>query len=130
MSRITLEDTGLSALQKLTGGNPGAVSACCEMMNASPRVDPDSALGAAAPLLGLDQHRIYGPRIWMLYSDVCQRNVVWALALLRAVQLGLMSELQLNHAIDNRGDGVDVEAMVAAVKAQLPRFNATAEVLR
>ena len=58
--RITLEDTPMSILQKLSEGNPGAVTALCELMKESPEVDPESALGSLAPALSLDTHAIYG----------------------------------------------------------------------
>lgn len=124
--RIELHDTLMSAVIKLCGGNPGALRACCEMAKTSPTVDPDSFAGGLGPLLSLDTQGIYGPRIWMLFSDVCECDPIKALALLRAVQLGFLSESDLDHAIDNRGQGVDVDAMVAAVKGRLPRFRSEA----
>jgi len=120
--RIELSDTPISAIEKISEGNPGAVSACMEMAMANPTVDPQSMLGAVAPLLSLDTHAIYGPRIWMLFSDVCNRRADVALACLRWVQLGLGSIAALNHAIDNRGDGLDIEEVMAAVVKRLPTF--------
>jgi hypothetical protein len=124
--RIKLSDTGMSALMKIAEGNPGAVRACIEMMQRSPEIDPDSALGSIAPLLSLDTHSIYGSRIWMLYQDACRGNVVHVLVLLRSVQLGITPERTLNAAIDNRGDGLDMDAILADVRERLPRFGATA----
>ncbi|MFZ2950920.1 MAG: hypothetical protein WA003_15705 [Desulfuromonadaceae bacterium] len=58
----------------------------------------------------------------MLYNDVCGENLENTLGVLRACQLGHISDSTLNHAIDNRGEGVDVAALVAYVKSVLPGF--------
>lgn len=41
---------------------------------------------------------------------------------LRAVQLGITPEAVLKNAIENRGDGLDIEAALKAVSERLPRF--------
>lgn len=120
--RIDLTDTMMSALMKLAEGNPGALTAIAEMIKTSPIVDPLAAFGSFGPLLSLDSHGIYGSRIWMLYSDVCQRNAVDALMLLRCVQMGILHENRLSHAIDRRGDGIDLSALRIALKEELPSF--------
>ena len=121
-TRIEGTDTPMSALMKLTEGNPGALRVCMEMMELSPKVDPSSFLGPIAPLLSLDTMGIYESRIWMLYKDVCKQDTLAALACLRWVQLGLGSSGALNHAIDNYGDGIEVSKVVADVMMRLPDF--------
>ena len=108
---------------KLVGGNLGATVACCEIIANVEHIDPDSALGPLGPLLQFDTLRIYEERIYMLFNDVCERNIVKVIALLRAVQLSMLSESVLNHAIDNRGEGLNVMEYVSKVKKRLPDFN-------
>lgn len=98
--RITLEDNLMSAIEKMSGGNPGAVTALIELAMAAPTVDPDSAFGAFGPIFGLDTNGIYESRIWVLYKDVCGKDVTKLLTLLRGVQLGVLSQAALNRAID------------------------------
>jgi len=128
MARITsLNMTGTDILIAMADGNPGAITACMTLMEDAERVDPDSVLGAMSPIFALDTLGIYGSRIWMLYKDVCKQDTARVLALLRAHQLGQIAGVTsraLNHAIDNRGDGIDVDAALAAVKQRLPAFNA------
>ena len=112
---------------KLVGGNPGAIRVCCEIISKAEQIDPDSALGPLGALLSFDSYHIYDERIWMLFKDVCGENVVKVIALLRAVQLGLLSESTLNHAIDNFGEGLNVSEYITKVKKQLPNF--TSEVI-
>lgn len=127
-SRITLNDTGLSACMKMTDDNPGAISVTLEMLTRGEDIDPDDFLGGIGAVLALDSHRIYGSRIWMLYKDVCGQDLRVTLAILRACQLGFLADADLQHAIDNMGDGIDVPALVAKVEERLPAFQkSTAE---
>lgn len=53
---------------------------------------------------------------------VCGQDIVKTHAVLRAQQLGLVSAAAVAHATDNRGAGIDVDALVAAVRERLPNF--------
>lgn len=118
---IELNDTFMDAIVKLSKGNPGAVTVLMQMTQHGPVIDPDCAFGPLGPLLALDTYSIYGSRIWMLYKDACNHSVTSTLALLRAVQFGFLPEHQLHHAIDNRGDGINVPDLVGKVAERLPR---------
>jgi hypothetical protein len=96
-SRINLSDTLMTAVIKMSDGNPGAVTALMALSTVKPTVDPESAMGPYAPLLSLDTHQIYGSAIWILYKDVCKQSARTMLMLLRAVQLGLFSESALQR---------------------------------
>ena len=123
MERIKLTDNAQTAIAKLSEGNPGALSVCIAIFNQGATIDPDAgALGGFGPLLSLDTMGIYGPRIWMLYKDVCAEDLRVMLALMRARQLGLLAASGLLHGIDNRGAGIDIDAVVARVEERLPDF--------
>ncbi len=128
--RITLDMSIVDVFHAISEGNPGALRVCMELFERAASIDPDSVMGGLGALLNLDSRGIYGSRVWMFYKNVCGCDPAKLLALLRAVQLGLgLTDAALNHAIDNRGDGIDVDALVAAVKARLPRLGqAAAEV--
>ena len=124
MVKIGLDDSMQTALMKMSGGNPGALSIVMQMMEKSPEIDPQSAMmGGLAPVLMLDTFGIYEDRIWMLAKDVCKHDVVKMLACLRAVQLGHISEDVLNHAIDHYGEGIDLELILSRVKLELNEFD-------
>lgn len=125
--RLKLEDTPLDILTKLSEGNPGAFTVCMKILAEGGKIDPDDIFGGLGALMQLDTHGIYGSRIWMLYKDVCGENLVNTLAVLRACQLGYLSESVMLHATDNGGDGVNVPELVDTVKKRLPRFGATEE---
>lgn len=123
-TRLGLEDTLMSSIVKLSDGNPGAASACVELAKVAAAVDPDSAWEAAGPLIALDTHGIYGSRIWMLYKDVCGQDPVKVIAVLRAVQLGLLPEQKMLSVVDGaRGQNeLDIDSILASVQERLPRF--------
>ena len=121
--RIQLDDTPMSMLIKLAEGNPGGLNVMMQILEKGQSIDPDAAFGPFAHILGLDTFGIYGSRIWMLFKDVCKEQAVYALACLRAVQLGIMGSSVLDHAIDNRGEGLDVFATRRAVCERLPNFS-------
>jgi hypothetical protein len=124
--RITLEDTPKSAIIKLAEGNPGALSVMIRILEKGESIDPDAAFGPMAHIFGLGTFGIYGPRIWMLYKDACKQDLISMLAVLRAVQLGKLSESIMNHAIDNYGVGLDLPEILKIVQEQLPDFGKVA----
>ena len=99
MARISVEMTVTDAIAEIVDGNPGAITACVDILNH----------GEASCLLYLDELGIYGARIYMLWSDVCDRNALKTIAVLYAHQheLAGLDSQTLNHAIDNRGEGID-----------------------
>lgn len=120
--RIQVTDTLTDVAVKLSGGNPGAVRVCADLIRQGAQIDPDAFGGGLSSLLSLDKHAVYGADIWMLYKDVCKENLTHMVAALRAVQLGLFSESHLKHAIQNRGEGLDPIALFDAVCERLPNF--------
>lgn len=120
--RIGLNDNLKDAILKLAEGNPGAAVVCTKLAFRNTSIDPDSAMGVFSSILGLDTLGIYGPRIWMLYKDFCGQDLVTTIGVLRAWQLGFLSESKLNHAIDHYGDGVDIDELMKSVRERLPNF--------
>lgn len=123
--RITLTDSLGDACIKLAEGNPGAVTVLAMSIRVSERVDPQSAYAHYTGLIGFDAEEIYGCRIWMLYKDVCKHNIIHTLALLRAVQMGILSKQKLNHAIDHAGEGLKEEQLLEVVnklRERLPSY--------
>ena len=121
--RIELTDNGTSATSKISEMNPGAMKVCISLLENTERIDPDNAMGSIGCLLGLDAHGIYGASIWMLYKDVCGEDIVKTIAMLRSVQLGILEESKLIHAIENHGDGIIVDDLYNFVKERLPAFD-------
>jgi hypothetical protein len=120
----TLDTTPMDIMVMLAEGNPGAASVLGKMFNQGEAIDPDSALGGMSGLFALDTLGIYGSHIWVLYKDICGQNLVRMLGLLRANQLGFLSNADLKSAVHAlpADRALDVDALLAKVKEQLPRF--------
>lgn len=93
MSRVQLTDTGMDVLMKMAGGNPGALTACMEIMSKIPE-----GRGLMV-LLRLDDIGIYEDRLYMLWNDCCNRNIEEFDKLMRNNQFGKVTDEQLRQAV-------------------------------
>lgn len=117
MSKIKSEDSGIDIITKMSEGNPGAVSVLCQLLEHGQTIDPKNAMGSMGPILMMDSLHIYGPRILMLYKDVCGEDLVKTIACVRACQMGKITETKLNKAIDNRGEGLDTDEILTMMRS-------------
>lgn len=124
-NRIELTDNIMSSMIKLSEGNPGAAIVVAQLASDNAKIDPDSAFGAISSLLSLDTLGIYGSHIWIFYKYLCKQNLVHMLAVMRACQLGFLSNSKLTNACQEGypPHDIDVEDLYNQVKAELPNFN-------
>ena len=127
MERINLQDSNVSAIHKMAEGNHGAARALIEIWSNCPSIDPINGLGGLGPILMLDTLGIYADQIWVLFSDICDRNVARTIAVIRAAQLGHIDGNLLKKACnrqDYRGrDMIAVEDLYEKVKIDVPGFD-------
>jgi hypothetical protein len=124
--RIKLEMTTMDMLTAMSDGNPGAITVLMFLLRDGGKIDTDDAFGGLGSILTMDSLGIYGPSIWMLFKDVCGQSLMKMIAMLRAYQMGQLAGVTkeaLMYGIDNRGNGLDVNAAVEAIKEALPGFN-------
>lgn len=95
MSRIGLTDTAISAIMKMSEGNPGAVTAMMDILDKHDEIDPQAMFGGLGAIMTLDTWEIYGSDIYVLWGDKCQRDVRKLLMVMRACQLGFLSHTKL-----------------------------------
>jgi len=128
MSRVELTDTPKDIIVKLCKGNPGALRVLVDAFQSGGTIDPDALFGGVHVLLELDELDIVGPRIWILYKDVCGQDMVTFIAVLRAWQLGILQRTQLVAASAGWSPCVDFNPaeILAQVKSRLPRFGEAA----
>jgi hypothetical protein len=122
-TRITGSDDMMSIVSKMSEGNPGAVNVLINLIEKTSEIDPQNFLGGLGPILTLDTLNVYGSRIWMLYKYVCKESVANIIGLIRSVQMGIISADVLNHAIDNFGDGLDVQKTLSDLEVVLSSIN-------
>ena len=121
MGRVELDDSLLHALTKMSEGNPGALRVLLELMDTVPQIDPDSALGGLLYVLRLDDLKLYGSAIWMLYKDVCGEDVAGMVALLRANQLGQLPSRELRRIVEE-DEPYDFAQLVPKIREDVPDF--------
>lgn len=126
MSRIQLNDTSITAVSKMTDGNIGALQVCLALIRDGGMIDPQAAFEGFGKVMMLDTYEIYGESIWLFYKDICGQDVRKMCAIIRAVQLGLLTKNSLIRAINHtrkRGSfTIPVDELVAKVEEQLPQF--------
>lgn len=122
-TRIELNDSVMDIAQKMSEGNPGALSVILRIFSEGGAIDTQDFAGGLGSLLRLDGLGVYGSKIWMLYKDVCSQDLVRLMAVVRANQLGMLSDDVLLASIDNYGRGIDVEDLLEKVKARLDGFD-------
>ena len=108
MSNSIPLDYAVEKLIRVGKGNPGAISVLTEMMRRAPEI-----------VLHLETLNIVGSRIWMLYKDVCKEDIAKTILLVYANKIGIISKESLDKAIDNYGEGLDVEETVKQVEKEL-----------
>lgn len=98
-----------------------------EILKCAKQVDPDDFMGGLGKILALDTLEIYGTNIYVLWNDICDRNTSKMIAVLRANQLGFISDQILKdacHRQDRSGRKIiPVEELYVKVVERLPRFD-------
>jgi len=85
MAKLQLMDTMPDVIIKMAEGNPGACSCLLAMLGKKDwfaRVDP------IMMILMLDEMGIYGSKLYMLWSDACDKDLSKMELVLRNYQLG------------------------------------------
>lgn len=127
-NRLKLNDNAMTSTVKMAGGNMGAMRVCIELIKHGGTIDSHCFAGGLGILMLMDTFTIYEEYIWMLYKDVCEGSLVKTVAMLRAVQMGILPEKDLHHAIENMGEGIDVEDLLKQVSERVPDFNINIEI--
>ena len=127
MARIQLTDTMVDIMAKMSEGNPGALTALMECVTDDDKTDPDSLMRGLGPALSLDTMGIYGTDIYVLWSDICEKNTPKFMAVIRAHQLGFIGQVVLKDACSRQDysgkDIIDVDNLYVRVCERLPNFD-------
>jgi len=125
-TKLTLTMSPMDVFVTMSEGNPGALQVLLALYENGNKIDPMDFMGPFGAIFSLDRNGIYGSRIWMLFKDVCGKDLGKTVAMLRSIQLGLLKTDDLDIAINNRGEGIDVDALVEKVIDTLPEFHVNA----
>jgi len=127
MSRLNLDDGMLEITTKMSGGHPIAMNVIMQLFAEGSKIDKDTPMGGIGTLLNLDSLEIYGTDIYILYNDICDRDLVKTIAVVRASQLGFLDGKILKDACSRQDRSgkkmIDVELLYKKVYEYLPKFN-------
>ena len=132
-TRIELTDSIPDILIKLSDGVIGSVNVLIHIIKNAHKIDPDCFGGmegaGVLTILSFDSHAIYGEDIWILFKDICGQNYINLLGVLRAIQLGYISEDLVTtdiraRKIGDRSKAINVPELLAKVRERLPAFGA------
>lgn len=135
-TRIQLTDSLQQIVVKMSDGNPGAINVMMALIKQGEKIDPDNMLGGVGAILWLDTERIYGPKIWVLFKDVCKSKVLNIFTIMRYQQYGfhyrlgnteLYFELKFGAHHEWLGTLPPFEEMLTKVKSKLPNFGGIVE---
>jgi hypothetical protein len=125
--RIKLDMSGPQMLNALAQGNPGAMQHLIALYQAAPQAEPTDGMKGLGPWLNLDRLGIYGTDIYILVGDICRHNPTRAIAVLRAVGLGMFEPevlVDACHRQDYSGRAlVPVAKLYNQVRARLGNFD-------
>lgn len=117
--RISLQDSAMDVMVKMSDGNPGAMKVLMELLS----ITQDNPDGGWGTVLMLDSLGIYGTDIYVLYNDICNSELIKTIAVIRAVQLGYFSGDILKDACSRQDysgrDLVPVDELYQRVVEQL-----------
>lgn len=88
MSKILGTDTTMSALVKMADGNPGAANALVELVK----------LDGINSVMMLDRFGIYGSDIYILWSDICDRDAFKMHDVIERARMGELRHTLLKEA--------------------------------
>lgn len=119
MAKIKLGMSAFDAIFTISEGNPGALKVLTDSLMKSPEIDPENVFQELGFIINLDAFEIYGENIWILYKDICRENLSKTIAMVRAIQLGVISRKKLFKAI-NGLRFFNVQKVLDKVKERLP----------
>jgi len=122
MGRARLDMTPGELIAKMSDGNPGAITVLYQILQEAPVIDPVEALtGGIMKVLILDDIGIYGPNIWMLFKDVCNKDINKVILVLRAKQLGIIDNGDIALAM-GMVKPLNFDMIAKTVQKEIPEF--------
>lgn len=124
MSILTLKEDTKTIITKMSQGNPGAIICLCDIINIGNTIDPIT-YHPLSYILQLDSIGIYGSQIYILYNDICNKQLTIMFSILRAIQIGYIPVYKVKNAIKNDNQ-LNINDIMLYVKNYLgPTFAST-----
>ncbi len=116
MSRIKITDNGFDILEKLADGNPGALTALYQFINASYGDNGDLYIARCfETFFIIDMMELYGSHLYMLWNDCCNRDTKKFLKVIEGYREGKIKKSDLNERIFNVGYGKSFDDLLEKI---------------
>lgn len=93
------------------------------LIDSNRRIDPTNAFGPMATIIVLNSSKLSGNSIHLLYNEICQQNIARTIAVVRAIQLGLICKSAVIAATLDwsaaREHSLDIKTLYRRVKQYL-----------
>lgn len=98
MNKLKNIDNMQDIILQLSEGNPGALTACLEILK-------ETSIEAISVFLTLDYMELYGSHLYMLWNDCCDRNIKAVIDVINGFITGKITKNDINERIKNVGYG-------------------------
>ena len=106
--KIKITDTMYDIIIKLSEGNPGALSFLFEII----KYYGNDQANLIADFLIIDNMRLYGSYLYMLWNDCCNRDVKKSLEVIKGYRLGHIKDSDIKERIINVGYGMPFDDLI------------------
>jgi hypothetical protein len=127
MTRIVGTDNAMNMIAKMSDGNPGALGVLMGVVSKGKEIDPMDFMNGMGAILNLDTLGVYGTGIYILCSDQCGGDIREFMMLLRANQMGFVSDERMKAVAADQTDKVrftkeEMDDFNKQVCEQIPDF--------
>lgn len=128
MNRITADTSSLQVIVQMSDGNPGSMEVIIKLLQLAMRdIDPEIQNPEWFYVLLLDTFGIYGPDIYVLYSDICGKDLAKMVAVLKASCHALIGIDIIKDACSRQDYSgrkmIPVDELYKKVRDLCPQFN-------
>ncbi|PHS61236.1 MAG: addiction module antidote protein, HigA family [Thalassobium sp.] len=120
-ARIKIDMSMEEIVSVMCEGNPGGMSAIMSLLKDTKKIDPQEFMEGFGHILFLDTMQIYGSHIYILWNDVCKRDSMAFIALIRAAQLGFTPVSDIVNLSNSIGE-INMPHLISQVQERLEDF--------
>jgi hypothetical protein len=114
--------TAMEMIQAISNGNPGTIAVLAGILKDYKKIDPENSMGIFGYLAILDTFKIYDGSLWGIHSKISEMSVLKTIAILRGLQLGILSIQKVNKYLKGGIDTPDFFALITEIRSKIKNF--------
>jgi hypothetical protein len=120
--RIKRTMSALEMISAVSGGVPGTLAVIAGITAEYRKVDPDNTMGIFGYLLTMDAFQVYDGDLWNIHSRLCEMQIVKTIAILRALQLGILTTKEINIYLKGGIVSLDFYSLILDIRSKVKNF--------